>query len=117
MIRLGAVALMVPDYDAGIAFYTAIGFELTSDLDQGRKRWVTVRAPGGGSEMVLAVGPDRPMARVARFLHTDAFEAEAARIEDAGGVFEETPRDEPYGRVAVWRDPFGNRWDLIEPRG
>lgn len=116
MIRLGAVAMMVPDYDSGIAFYTAIGFELTADLDQGRKRWVTMRAPGGGSELVLAVGTDRPMERVAQFLHTDDFDAAAATIRAAGGTFEEEPRDEPYGRVAVWRDPFGNRWDLIEPQ-
>ena len=115
MIRLGAVALMVPDYDDGIAFYTAIGFEVTADVDQGRKRWVTVRAAGGGSEMVLAVGADRPMERVARFLHTEDFKATADLIRAAHGLFEEAPRDEPYGRVAVWRDPFGNRWDLIEP--
>ena len=114
MIRLAAAAIMVAGYDEGIAFYSAIGFETTADEDQGRKRWVTMRAPAGGSEMVLAVGADAPMARVARFLETDDFAAAAARIEAAGGAFEEAPRIEPYGRVAVWRDPFGNRWDLIE---
>ena len=106
---------MVPDYDAGIAFYAAIGFETSADADQGRKRWVTMRAPGGGSEMVLAVGADAPMARVARFLRTSDFDATAALIREAGAAFEEAPREEPYGRVAVWRDPFGNRWDLIGP--
>ena len=115
-MRLSAVAIMVPSWDEGLAFYASgLGFEIAEDVDQGRKRWVTVRAPAGGPRLVLAVGEDAPMIRVARFLETDDFARDAARIEAAGGTFEEAPRDEPYGRVAVWRDPFGNRWDLIEP--
>jgi len=51
---LGAVALIIPNYDAAIAFFTAIGFELTADIDQGAKRWVTVRPAGGGAALVLA---------------------------------------------------------------
>jgi predicted enzyme related to lactoylglutathione lyase len=54
--------------------------------------------------------------RVWLFLHTNDFAADQPRLVAAGAVFEEIPRDEPYGRVAVWRDPWGNRWDLIEPR-
>jgi predicted enzyme related to lactoylglutathione lyase len=123
-MRLQALALVVPDYDAAIAFFTALGFTVAADVDQGRKRWVTVRPPGGGPDLVLARAdtPDQRAAighqaggRVFLFLQTDDFARDADRITAAGGQFEETPRDEPYGRVAVWRDPFGNRWDLIQP--
>jgi catechol 2,3-dioxygenase-like lactoylglutathione lyase family enzyme len=123
--RISAVALVVPDYDAAIAFYTAIGFELRSDQDMGGgKRWVTVAPPGAETALLLARAvDDRQVAaignqtggRVGFFLHTDDFDRDHARLRAAGAAFEETPRDEPYGRVAVWRDPFGNRWDLIGP--
>ena len=122
-LSLSALALIVPDYDAAISFFTAIGFALTADIDQGRKRWVTVAPPGGGAEIVLArADGDRQTAaigdqaggRVWLFLSTDDFARDAALIVAAGGAFEEPPRHEPYGTVAVWRDPFGNRWDLIE---
>lgn len=122
--RLGAVALIVPDYDHAIRFFTAAGFTLTADLDQGRKRWVTVEPPGGGCRLVLARAdtPDQQAAigaqgagRVWLFLETDDFAATAAQLTAAGAVFEESPRHEPYGTVAIWRDPFGNRWDLIQP--
>ena len=111
---------MVPGWDAGLAFYVdGLGFELVEDRGEvraeGRKRWVTVRPSPCDPLIVLAVGSDRPPERVAFFLETDDFERDAARIESAGGRFEETPRREGYGMVAVWRDPFGNRWDLIRP--
>ena len=107
---------MVPDYDAGIDFYVgAMGFDLVADVPQGARRWVTVRPPGAQTALVLAVGEDAPPRRVAYFLETDDLARDRAAMEAAGVVFEEATRDEPYGRVAVWRDPFGNRWDLIEP--
>lgn len=122
--RIAALALVVPDYDAAIAFYTgALGFRLTEDIDQGDKRWVTVEPPGGGCRLLLAraVGPDQSAAignqaggRVAFVLETDDFARDHAAMSQAGVVFEEAPRREAYGTVAVWRDPFGNRWDLIE---
>lgn len=123
---LGAVALIIPDYDSAITFFTAIGFVLTSDIDQGRKRWVTVQAGGqaGSTALVLARADTAAQrraigrqgaGRVWLFLYCDDFAATAARITAAGGQFEETPREQPYGRVAVWRDPWGNRWDLIQP--
>jgi catechol 2,3-dioxygenase-like lactoylglutathione lyase family enzyme len=124
--RIAAVALVVPDYDAAIAFYVdAIGFELRSDEDMGGgKRWVTVAPPGADTAILLAravnsrqraaIG-NQAGGRVGFFLHTDDFDRDHARMRAAGVVFEEAPRDEPYGRVAVWRDPFGNRWDLIGP--
>jgi catechol 2,3-dioxygenase-like lactoylglutathione lyase family enzyme len=124
--RLGALALLVPDYDAAIFFFVSVmGFRLTADIDQGRKRWVTVEPPGGGTQLVLAraEGPDQTAAigsqagdRVFLFLETDDFARDHARMTAAGILFEEEPRHEAYGTVAVWRDPFGNRWDLIERR-
>ncbi|MDB2406910.1 VOC family protein [Jannaschia sp.] len=120
-MKLTAFAYLVPDYDAGIAFFTALGWRLTADEDQGRKRWVTVS--DGTIELVLARAEGAQRAaignqfggRVGLFLRTDVFATAAARIEAAGGIFEEAPRTESYGRVAVWRDPWGTRWDLIEP--
>ena len=123
--RISALALVVPDYDAAIAFYVGkLGFRLTEDIDQGRKRWVTVEPPGGGTRLVLAraegtaqtaaIG-NQAGGRVFLFLQTDDFTRDHAAMLAAGVTFEEEPRHEPYGSVAVWRDPFGNRWDLIGP--
>jgi len=124
--RLGALALLVPDYDAAIFFFVSVmGFRLTADIDQGHKRWVTVEPPGGGVALVLAraEGPQQVAAigkqaggRVFLFLETDDFARDHARMTAAGIVFEGEPRHEAYGTVAVWRDPFGNRWDLIARR-
>jgi catechol 2,3-dioxygenase-like lactoylglutathione lyase family enzyme len=121
-----AVALIVPDYDAAIAFFCdGLGFGLTADIDQGHKRWVTVQPPGGGVSLVLAraegleqiaVIGSQSGGRVFLFLETDDFRRDHARLTAAGATFEEQPRHEAYGTVAVWRDPFGNRWDLIERR-
>ena len=122
---IGALTLVVPDYDQAIQFFCdGLGFRLTADIDQGRKRWVTVQPSGGGVQLVLAraVGArqlaavgDQAGGRVWLFLHTDDFTRDAARIVAAGGVFEEDPRLEDYGTVAVWRDLWGNRWDLLQP--
>jgi len=124
--RLGAISLIVPDYDDAIGFFCkGLGWTLSEDVAQGHKRWVTVQPPGGGFRLVLAQPADPTQnsaigaqggGRVWLFLHTEDFAAEQARLVAAGAVFEEVPRDEPYGRVAVWRDLWGNRWDLIEPR-
>jgi catechol 2,3-dioxygenase-like lactoylglutathione lyase family enzyme len=123
LARISAVALVVPDYDAAIAFYVGkLGFTLTADIDQGRKRWVTVQPPGGGAELVLARAEGAAQqavigaqagGRVFLFLRTDDFARDHAAMIAAGVRFEESPRHEPYGSVAVWCDPFGNRWDLI----
>ncbi|WP_426031684.1 VOC family protein [Cypionkella sp. TWP1-2-1b2] len=122
---IGSFALVVPEYDKAIRFFCdGLGFLLTADIDQGHKRWVTVQPAGGGVQLVLAkavearqlaaVG-DQAGGRVWLFLHTDDFARDAARIVAAGGVFEEAPRHEEYGTVAVWRDIWGNRWDLLQP--
>ncbi|MEO0380206.1 MAG: VOC family protein [Pseudomonadota bacterium] len=125
-MKLASVSLIVPDYDAAIAFYCGqMGFELVADIDQGRKRWVEVRPDAGSASFVLARadGPTQEAAigaqgagRVWLFLQTDDFERDHARLQGAGVAFEEEPRVEPYGTVAVFRDIFGNRWDLIERR-
>ena len=124
-MRLASVSLIVPDYDSAIAFYCGqIGFDLVADVHQGRKRWVEVRPPGGGPSFVLARADGAAQegaigrqgaGRVWLFLQTDDFAQDHARLAAAEGVmFEEAPRHEPYGTVAVFRDLFGNRWDLIQ---
>ncbi len=125
LMRLAAFAFLVPDYAAGLAFFRdGLGWTVTADEDQGRKRWITLRC--GAVEIVLARAdaPEQVAAignqfggRVGLFLQTDDFTRDAARIVAAGGTFEEAPRHEPYGTVAVWRDPWGGRWDLIGPPG
>ncbi len=123
--HLHAVALVVPGYDAGIAFYVdVLGFDLKCDEDLGGgKRWVIVGPKGAETGLLLAraVTPEQSAAvgrqtggRVGFFLHTDEFSSEHRRLVEAGVDFEETPRHEPYGTVAVFRDPFGNRWDLLQ---
>jgi len=124
--RIAALSLIVPDYQAGIDFYVGrLGFHLIEDVDQGRKRWVTVAPPGGGACLVLARADTEPQrdaiggqgaGRVWLFLETDDFARDHGAMLAAGVVFEEPPRHEVYGIVAVWRDPFGNRWDLLQRR-
>ena len=124
--RLHAVALLVPDYDQAIDWYVGVmGFDLVEDspLSPG-KRWVLV-SPGEGSNLLLAKASndvqqaaigDQAGGRVMMILHTDDFARDQARYEAHGAEFEEEPRHEPYGTVAVFRDIFGNRWDLIQPK-
>ncbi len=124
-MHLHAITLVVPDYDAGIAFYVGVlGFDLHADADLGGgKRWVMVAPPGGQTALLLAradgaqqqasIG-NQTGGRVGFFLYSDDFAADHARMGAAGVTFEEEPRHEPYGSVAVWRDPFGNRWDLLQ---
>ncbi|MEO1536324.1 MAG: VOC family protein [Pseudomonadota bacterium] len=122
--RIAQFSLLVPEYDPAIAFFTSIGFALLEDTDLGGgKRWVRVGLPGAGTEVLLAraVGDTQVAAigaqgggRVWLFLETEDFAEDLARLERAGAVIEGAPREEPYGRVVVWRDPFGNWWDLIQ---
>ena len=100
-----------------------LGFELIEDVDQGRKRWITIAPPGGGCALVLARADTEAQrvaigaqgaGRVWLFLETTDFAKDHAAMLAAGVLFEEAPRHEDYGIVAVWRDPFGNRWDLLQ---
>ncbi len=122
--KLALLSILVPDYDSGIAFFVGqMGFDLLEDTDLGRgKRWVRVAPVGAQTAFLLAkaVGDQQVDAignqgggRVWLFLQTDDFDGDYARMRDRGVQFEEAPRNEPYGKVAVFRDPFGNRWDLI----
>jgi catechol 2,3-dioxygenase-like lactoylglutathione lyase family enzyme len=123
--------IIVDDYDRAIEFFTgALGFELVEDSPAlttagGRpKRWVVVRPPGAQTGVLLAQadGPRQAVAvgnqvagRVGFFLRVDDFGAAYERMTAAGVEFATEPRDEPYGRVAVFLDVAGNRWDLLGP--
>lgn len=122
--HLALISILVPEYDAGIAFFVGqMGFDLLEDTDLGcGKRWVRVGPAGAQTAFLLAkaVGEVQCAAigqqggsRVWLFLQTDDFARDYAAMTAQGVTFEETPRHEPYGQVAVFRDPFGNRWDLI----
>jgi catechol 2,3-dioxygenase-like lactoylglutathione lyase family enzyme len=130
MAHLERVALIVRDYDAAIRFFVdALGFELQEDspslTNDGRpKRWVVVRPPGGETGILLAQADGERQAeavgeqfagRVGFFLRVDDFEASYERMRRAGVEFVTEPRAEPDGRVAVFLDISGNRWDLLGP--
>ncbi|MFB8032219.1 VOC family protein [Streptomyces sp. NPDC056004] len=126
MAHLGLVTVVVRDYDEAITFYTEVlGFDLLEDTPVGDgKRWVVVRPPGAREAGVLlaraAMGEqaarigDQTGGRVGWFLNTEDFERDYARMKTAGVTFEEEPRRERYGMVAVFHDLYGNRWDLIQ---
>lgn len=123
--RIALFTLVVDDYDAAIAFYVdVLGFELREDTPRGEgKRWVVVAPPGAETGLLLAradgdaqrarIG-DQTGGRVGFFLHTDDFHRDHAAMTAAGVRFLETPRVEAYGTVAVFADPYGNKWDLLE---
>ncbi|MHA7857112.1 MAG: VOC family protein [Henriciella sp.] len=121
------VTLLVPDYDAGIAFYVdQLGFALLEDTKlSATKRWVRVAPPGVQTALLLAKADGDAQAaaigqqtggRVSFFLHTDNFARDYAAMRAKGVTFKEDPRHEAYGSVVVFEDPFGNLWDLIEPK-
>ena len=130
MSHLALVALVVRDYDTAIRFFVdVLQFELVEDTpsltNDGRpKRWVVVRPHGGQTGILLAQADGEHQAgaigqqfagRVGLFLRVDDFDASYERMLDAGVQFVSSPRDEPYGRVAVFIDLEGNRWDLLGP--
>jgi catechol 2,3-dioxygenase-like lactoylglutathione lyase family enzyme len=124
MKKLAHMALIVDDYDRAIGYYTQVlGFTLVHDeVLSETKRWVLV-SPGHGSCQLLlakAASPVQEQAignqsggRVFLFLHTDSFETDYARLLDNGVEIVRQPEDMPYGRVLVFRDQYGNLWDLI----
>jgi len=130
-MQLELVAIVVDDYQPAIDFFVdTLGFELVEDspslTNDGRpKRWVVVRPPGAQTGLLLAradgerqagaVG-DQFAGRVGLFLRVDDFDATYERMIAAGVEFVTTPRAEPYGRVVVFVDIAGNRWDLLGPR-
>jgi catechol 2,3-dioxygenase-like lactoylglutathione lyase family enzyme len=129
-MHLTLVALVVDDYDTAIEFFVGIlGFELVEDspslTNDGRpKRWVVVRPPGAQTGLLLAQadGPaqqstvgNQAAGRVGFFLRVDDIDAAHEKMIAGGVEFLTAPRTEPYGRVAVFRDIAGNRWDLLGP--
>lgn len=131
-MQLDLITIVVDDYDPAIEFFTGIlGFDLVEDspslTNDGRpKRWVVVRPPGGQTGILLARADGQVQAavvgqqtagRVGFFLRVDDFETAYERMRAGGVEFVTTPRTESYGRVAVFLDIAGNRWDLLGPRG
>ena len=129
-MHLGLVALVIDDYDQAIDFFVrGLGFELVEDspslTNDGRaKRWVVVRPPGAATGLLLARADGDEQAavvgwqaagRVGFFLHVEDFETAYTRMRDAGVEFVTEPRAESYGRVAIFCDVAGNKWDLIGP--
>jgi catechol 2,3-dioxygenase-like lactoylglutathione lyase family enzyme len=130
MAHLELLALIVRDYDPAIRFFVEVlGFELVEDspsrTNDGRpKRWVVVRPRGAqtgillaradGDEQAAAVG-HQFAGRVGMFLRVDDFETSYQRMRAGGVRFISPPRDEPYGRLAIFLDIEGNRWDLLGP--
>jgi catechol 2,3-dioxygenase-like lactoylglutathione lyase family enzyme len=125
MQHLGAIALVVRDYDEALAFYVGrLGFELVEDTLLGPgKRWILVAPPGGQTRILLAKAAtpeqasrigDQTGGRVFLFLETDDFRRDHDRMLAAGVHFREEPRQETYGIVAVFEDLYGNRWDLLQ---
>ncbi|MFC7618815.1 VOC family protein [Microlunatus sp. GCM10028923] len=127
-MTLELFSLIVDDYDVAIAFFTGtLGFELVEDVparttDGRDKRWVVVRPADGGAGLVLARADGAEQAaavgrqfagRVGLFLRVQDFDGALRRVGQAGCEVVRPARVEPYGRVAVFRDPWGNLWDLL----
>lgn len=130
---LALVSLVVRDYDEAIAYYTgALGFRLVEDSPRGPgKRWVVVAPPGADASLTtgdgcrlllaqaknaaeLAAVGNQTGGRVFLFLHTDDFRRDHRAFLARGVEFLEEPREESYGTVAVFRDLYGNKWDLLQ---
>jgi len=124
--NIGHVAIVVRDYDEAISYYTnALGFELVEDTPLGGgKRWVLVRPAGSDGTCLLlaqAANPEQESrignqtgGRVFLFLHTDDFWRDYNAMKARGVEFIQEPREEAYGRVVVFVDLCGNKWDLVE---
>lgn len=125
---LRQVAIVVRDYDEALAFYVGkLGFVLLEDknIPEQNKRWVVVAPPGSEAQLLLARAASEEQSsrignqtggRVFLFLYTDDFWRDYEDYKRKGIVFVREPREEPYGTVAVFRDLYGNLWDLLQPR-
>jgi catechol 2,3-dioxygenase-like lactoylglutathione lyase family enzyme len=123
---IACISLIIREYEEAMDFYCGkLGFIVAEDTQLENKRWVRLQAPGGkGSEILLskAVGDKQRAAvgnqtggRVLFFLHTDNFDFDYAKFQSLGIEFTEGPSEHDYGKVAVFKDLYGNRIDLIEP--
>ena len=125
--RMAHTPLIVRDYEEALEFYCGkLGFIVTEDTPLKDKRWIRLRAPGGeGSEILLskavtekqiqAVG-NQTGGRVLFFFHTDNFDGDYEMLRSKGVEFVEGPWSEEYGKAAVFKDLYGNRIDLIQPK-
>lgn len=124
---IGYVSLVVRDYDEAIDFYVkTLGFDLVEDtfIEAQSKRWVLLAPPGSTETRLLlarATAPEQESrignqtgGRVFLFLHTDDFWRDFKRYTERGVVFIREPKEESYGTVAVFRDLYGNLWDLLQ---
>jgi catechol 2,3-dioxygenase-like lactoylglutathione lyase family enzyme len=123
---LGLVSLVVRDYDEALGFFVGkLGFTLVEDrfVPEQSKRWVVVSPPGGnGAHLLLArastpeqqsrIG-DQTGGRVFLFLYSDDFWRDYEAYRSQGVEFVRDPQDQPYGTVAVFKDLYGNLWDLV----
>jgi catechol 2,3-dioxygenase-like lactoylglutathione lyase family enzyme len=127
--EIGLVSLVVREYDEAIAFYVGVlGFALVEDsfVPEQNKRWVVVAPPGStGARLLLARAANPEQAarigsqtggRVSLFLYTDNFARDYRAYKSKGVAFVLEPKDQPYGRVAVFQDLYGNLWDLLQPK-
>lgn len=125
---LGLVSLVVRDYDEAIDFFVGkMGFLLVEDspVPAQAKRWVVISPPGAAETRLLLARASTPEqaacigaqtgGRVFLFLYTDSCQRDYERYQAQGIVFVREPRSEPYGIVAVFKDLYGNLWDLLEP--
>ena len=123
-MEFASTTIVVDEYDRAIDYYTNIlGFTLTEDtVLSPDKRWVTVRPGTQGASILLAKAAtgeqssrigNQTGGRVGFFLHTDTFDADYARMKAAGVLFIDLPRTEEYGKVIVFLDLYGNKWDFI----
>jgi catechol 2,3-dioxygenase-like lactoylglutathione lyase family enzyme len=125
---IGLISLVIPDYEEAIAFFVGtLGFSLVEDtpVPEQNKRWVVVAPPGAtesrlllarasSSEQLARVG-SQTGGRVFLFLYTDNFNRDFESFKRKGVVFVRDPSQQPYGTVAVFQDPWGNLWDLLQP--
>jgi catechol 2,3-dioxygenase-like lactoylglutathione lyase family enzyme len=125
-LELGQVAVVVADYDEAIRFYTEkLGFTLTDDTQlSDTKRWVVVTPPGSACSILLAKAatPEQLAAvgnqtggRVFLFLYTDDIARDFKNFSERGVTFVREPANAEFGTAAVFKDLYGNLWDLIEP--
>jgi catechol 2,3-dioxygenase-like lactoylglutathione lyase family enzyme len=126
---LGLVSLVVRDYDEALDFFVGkLGFIVVEDspVPEQAKRWVVITPPGAAESRLLLARAATPVqeacigaqtgGRVFLFLYTDNFWRDYERYKTRGIVFVREPKNEPYGTVAVFKDLYGNLWDLLEPK-
>jgi predicted enzyme related to lactoylglutathione lyase len=125
---IGLVSLVVRDYDEALNFFIGVlGFALVEDtyVPEQSKRWVVVSPPGSRECGVLRARASTPEqesrigsqtgGRVFLFLHTDDFWRDYESLKSKGVAFVRDPKEQPYGIVAVFKDLYGNQWDLLQP--